>query len=55
MTGFHEVVSFLDGNTFSRRSVDASSRYDGRDFSSSEWSLIDESPDGFRLKEKKRE
>lgn len=50
VTGFNEVVSFLDGNTFSRRSVDASSRYDGRDFSSSEWSLIDESPDGFRLR-----
>jgi hypothetical protein len=50
VTGFHEVISFLDGNTFSRRSVDASSRYDGRDFSSSEWSLIDESPDGFRLR-----
>jgi hypothetical protein len=50
VSGFHQVISFLDGNTFSRRSVDASSRYDGRAFSSSEWALIDESPDGFRLR-----
>uniref|UniRef100_Q47CG6 Uncharacterized protein n=1 Tax=Dechloromonas aromatica (strain RCB) TaxID=159087 RepID=Q47CG6_DECAR len=50
VAGFNQVLSFLDGNAFSRRSVDASHRYDGRDFSSSEWSLIDESPDGFLLR-----
>ncbi|MBS1138614.1 MAG: hypothetical protein H6R13_67 [Proteobacteria bacterium] len=50
VSGFDQVISFLDGNTFSRRSVDASSRYDGRGFSSSEWALIDESPDGFLLR-----
>jgi hypothetical protein len=44
------VISFIDGNAFSRRSVDAASRYDGRDFTSSEWALVDESPDGFRLR-----
>jgi ribosomal protein L19 len=50
VSGFGPVLSFLDGNTFSRRSVDASSRYEGRDFSPSEWAMIDESPDGFRLR-----
>ena len=50
VSGFGAVLSFLDGNTFSRRSVDASSRYDGRDYTSSEWAMIDESPDGFLLR-----
>lgn len=50
VSGFGSVVSFLDGNTFSRRAVDASNRYDGRSFTASEWALIDESPDGFRLR-----
>jgi len=50
VSGFDSVLSFLDGNTFSRRSVDAASRYDGRDFTSSEWAMVDESPDGFRLR-----
>jgi hypothetical protein len=50
VSGFGPVINFLDGNTFSRRSVDSASRYDGRNYSSSEWALIDESPDGFRLR-----
>lgn len=50
VAGLASVISFIDGNAFSRRSVDAASRYDGRDFTSSEWALIDESPDGFRLR-----
>jgi len=50
VSGLLPVLSFLDGNTFSRRSVDASSRYDGRDYTSSEWAMIDESPDGFLLR-----
>jgi len=50
VSGFGSVVSFLDGNTFSRRAVDSSTRYDGRAFSASEWALVDESPDGFRLR-----
>lgn len=50
VSGFGSVVSFLDGNTFSRRAVDSASRYDGRSFTSSEWALVDESPDGFRLR-----
>ena len=50
ISGFSTVINFLDGNALSRRSVDSSSRYDGRGFPSSEWALIDESPDGFRLR-----
>lgn len=50
VSGFGPVLSFLDGNTFSRRSVDSASRYDGRDYASSEWALVDESPDGFLLR-----
>lgn len=50
VSGFGPVLSFLDGNAFSRRSVDAASHHDGRDFTSSEWAMIDESPDGFLLR-----
>ncbi|MBL8430582.1 MAG: hypothetical protein JNJ95_11950 [Dechloromonas sp.] len=50
VSGFGAVLRFLDGNTFSRRSVDAASRYDGRDYASSEWAMVDESPDGFLLR-----
>lgn len=50
ISGFSPVINFLDGNAFSRRAVDSASRYDGRGFPSSEWALIDESPDGFRLR-----
>lgn len=50
ISGFGSVLNFLDGNAFSRRSVDSATRYEGRSFSSSEWALIDESPDGFRLR-----
>ncbi len=48
--GLPEVISFLDGNAFSRRALDVAGRYDGRSFSASEWALIDESPDGFLLR-----
>jgi len=48
--GLDEVITFLDGNTFSRRSLDAACRHDSRAFKSSEWSLVDESPDGFRIR-----
>lgn len=49
VSGFGPVINFLDGNALSRRAVDSTSRYNGRGFPSSEWALIDESPDGFRL------
>lgn len=48
--GLAQVTAFLDGQTFSRRSLDAFSRLDAQDFSQSEWVQIDESPDGFRLR-----
>ena len=48
--GLNEVIAFLDGNTFSRRALDAGSRHDSQAFTMSEWSLIDESPDGFRIR-----
>lgn len=50
VSGFGSVLSLLDGNALSRRAVDSASRYDGRDYSSSEWAMIDESPDGFLLR-----
>ena len=50
VAGLAAVTSFVDGNAFSRRAVDAASRDDGREFTSSEWALVDESPDGFRLR-----
>ena len=48
--GLDEVIAFLDGNIFSRRSLDAISRNDTGAFSTSEWALIDESPDGFLVR-----
>jgi cyclic-di-GMP-binding protein len=50
INGLLPVLNFLDGNTFSRRSVDASSHYDGRNFTTSEWAMVNESPDGFLLR-----
>ncbi|AXS79652.1 hypothetical protein [Dechloromonas sp. HYN0024] len=50
VSGFGSVLSLLDGNALSRRSVDAASRYDSGDYASSEWAMIDESPDGFLLR-----
>jgi hypothetical protein len=48
--GLDQVISFLDGNTFSRRAHDAACRHESRSFAPSEWSLIDESPDGFLVR-----
>ncbi len=48
--GLAQVVAFLDGRAFSRRSLDAFGRQDARDFAASEWAMVDESPDGFRLR-----
>jgi hypothetical protein len=48
--GLDEVIAFLDGNTFSRRALDAGGRHEGNAIKTSEWSLIDESPDGFRIR-----
>lgn len=48
--GLDQVITFLDGNAFSRRAHDAACRHDARGFAPSEWSLIDESPDGFLVR-----
>lgn len=53
-SGLDAVLDFIAGQAVSRRSVDALSRNDRR-FASSEWSLIDESPDGFRIRYQKGE
>jgi len=43
--GLDQVIAFLDGNALSRRALDAA-----QPPIASEWSLIDESPDGFRIR-----
>lgn len=48
--GLDRVIAFLDGDAWSRRSLDAQPRQAAGDWAPSEWSLIDESPDGFRLR-----
>lgn len=48
--GLPQVIAFLDGNTYSRRALDAAGGNGARPFASSEWSLIDESPDGFLVR-----
>jgi cyclic-di-GMP-binding protein len=49
IVGIDDVIGFIDGHTNTRRSVDAISR-DENDARSSEWSLVDESPNGFRVR-----
>jgi len=48
--GLDAVIHFLDGNTQSRRALDVACLPVGQSFSTGEWSLIDESPDGFRVR-----
>ncbi len=48
--GLAQVIHFLDGHVFSRRSLDCGLRQDPQALQPSEWSLIDESPDGFLLR-----
>jgi cyclic-di-GMP-binding protein len=48
--GISQVISFLEGNPVSRRVADLAGRTEQRDFSHSEWSLIDQSPDGFLVR-----
>lgn len=48
--GLDQVIALLDGQACSRRALDAVGRDDGGDFSPSEWSLVDESPDGFLVR-----
>ncbi|MBP8168255.1 MAG: hypothetical protein KAX99_01200 [Azonexus sp.] len=48
--GLDAVINFLNGNVFSRRAHDGIGRHDSRTFVASEWSLIDEGPDGFLVR-----
>ena len=49
--GLDAVIHFLDGNTYTRRALDAPGLMPGGPtFATSEWLLIDESPDGFRVR-----
>lgn len=48
--GLDAVVHFLDGNTYTRRALDAPGLPGGRALVTGEWSLIDESPDGFLVR-----
>lgn len=48
--GLGAVINFLDGHACSRRAVDGSGRHESGDFSASEWSLVDEGPDGFLIR-----
>lgn len=50
VVGLAAVTGFLDGHVFSRRAIDADGHRPGRNFASSEWALMDESPEGFRLR-----
>jgi hypothetical protein len=45
--GLDEVIAFLDGGACSRRILDTPEDGNARPFISGEWSLVNESPDGF--------
>ncbi|MCL2344426.1 MAG: hypothetical protein FWC58_01070 [Desulfobulbus sp.] len=46
--GLGAVIQFLDGNAYTRRALDAPGWQNGRP--TGEWSLLDESPDGFLVR-----
>lgn len=48
--GLSAVINFVNGNTCSRRALDGIGRHESRAFVVSEWSLVDEGPDGFRIR-----
>ena len=48
--GLQQIIPFLDGCQQHRRAADAMHRQSNRIFSPSEWSLIDQSPDGFLVR-----
>ena len=48
--GIGDVIAFLEGNPVSRRASDQAARSAERNFSPSEWSLIDQSPEGFLVR-----
>jgi cyclic-di-GMP-binding protein len=48
--GIAQVIPFIEGSARARRSADAGSQPGARHFVPSEWSLIDQSPDGFLVR-----
>ncbi|MCL2635656.1 MAG: hypothetical protein FWD50_03375 [Betaproteobacteria bacterium] len=50
VSGLDAVIHFLDGNTYTRRAHDTPGLPGGRALTTGEWSLIDESPDGFLVR-----
>jgi len=48
--GIAQVIPFLEGDAHARRVTDGSKRRRANDFTPSEWSLIDQSPDGFLVR-----
>ncbi|HQR59287.1 MAG TPA: hypothetical protein PK503_08100 [Azonexus sp.] len=48
--GIAHVIPFIEGDAHSRRAIDLVARRGARGFRSSEWALIDQSPDGFLVR-----
>ena len=48
--GITQVIPFIEGDAPSRRAVDVTKHKGHHSFSPSEWSLIDQSPDGFLVR-----
>ena len=48
--GIAQVIPFIEGDAHTRRAIDMAGRNGQRAFSPSEWSLIDQSPDGFLVR-----
>ena len=48
--GIGHVIPFIEGDAHSRRAIDLVARRGARGFRSSEWALIDQSPDGFLVR-----
>ena len=48
--GIGHVIPFIEGDAHSRRAIDLVARSGARGFRSSEWDLIDQSPDGFLVR-----
>ena len=48
--GIAQVIAFIESSPLSRRAVDLVNKHGPKAFSPSEWSLIDQSPDGFLVR-----
>ena len=48
--GIAHVIPFIEGDAHSRRAIDLVARHGARGFRSSEWALVDQSPDGFLVR-----